>query len=131
MFQFMRCSPKRRSCQITKKCLMVWASQKNIRSSYVLITMYPRWLSQSGTLYPASVTRQRKRWRKLYGYYSNEPVKGLTPWVSPVVVVPKKNDEIQLRVDIRRANVTIIRERYPIATLNEVLRSLLKPKHSV
>ena len=60
----------------------------------------------------------------MYGYDSNEPVKGLTPWVSPVVVVPKKNDEIQLCVDMHRANVTIIRECYPIATLNEVLRSL-------
>ena len=26
----------------------------------------------------------------MYGYDSNEPVKGMTPWVSPVVVVPKK-----------------------------------------
>ena len=120
----MRCIPKRRSYQITKKCLMVWASQKNIRSSYMLIPMYPRWLRQSGTLCSASVTRRRKRLRNLYGYYSNEPVKGLTPWVSPVMVVPKWNDEIRLCVDMRRANVTIIRECYPIATMDEVLQSL-------
>ena len=54
-----------------------------------LIPMYPRWLSQSGTLCSASVTRRRKRSRKFFGYYSNEPIKGLTPWVSPMVVVPK------------------------------------------
>ena len=33
-----------------------------------------------------------------------EPVKGPTPWVSPVVVVPKQSDEIRLCVDMRRAN---------------------------
>ena len=53
-----------------------------------------------------------------------EPVKGLTPWVSPVVVVPQQNDKIQLCVDMRRTNEVIIRERYPIPTVDEVLQSL-------
>ena len=39
-----------------------------------------------------------------------EPIESPTAWVSPVVVVPKQNDEIRLRVDMRRANKAIIRE---------------------
>ena len=50
-----------------------------------------------------------------------EPVEGPTPWVSPVEVVLKQNDEIRLWVDMRRANEAIIRERYPIPTVDEVL----------
>ena len=53
-----------------------------------------------------------------------EPVEGPTPWVSPVVVVPKQNDETRLCVDMRRANEAIIRERYQIPTVDEVLHNL-------
>ena len=53
-----------------------------------------------------------------------EPVEGPTPWVSPVVVVPKADGEIRLCVDMRRANEAIIRERHPIPHVDDVLHSL-------
>ena len=59
-----------------------------------------------------------------------EPVNGPTPWVSPIVLVSKQNDEIRLFVDMRKANEAIIRKRYPIPTVDEVLQSL-NQKHSV
>ena len=40
-----------------------------------------------------------------------EPVEGPTPWINPVVVVPKSSGEI-LCLDMRRANEAIIRERF-------------------
>ena len=53
-----------------------------------------------------------------------EPVGAPTPWVSPVVVVPKPNEDIRLCVDMRQANEAIIRDRHPIPTVDEVLRTV-------
>ena len=53
-----------------------------------------------------------------------EKAEGPTPWVSPVVVVPKGQNDIRLCVDMRRANEAIIRERHPIPTVEEVLYDL-------
>ena len=37
-----------------------------------------------------------------------------TPWVSPIVAVPKKDDTTRICVDMRMANQAINRVRYPI-----------------
>ena len=66
----------------------------------------------------------KKKVEELVSMDITEPVKGLTPWVSPVVVIPQQNDKIRLCVDMRWANEVIITERYPIPTVDEVLQSL-------
>lgn len=43
-----------------------------------------------------------------------EKVEGPTEWVSPVVPIIKKNGEVRLCVDMRRANQAILREKYPL-----------------
>ena len=53
-----------------------------------------------------------------------EYVQGPTPWVSPVVVVPKPTGDIRLCVDMRKANRAIVRERHPILTVDDVLCQL-------
>ena len=53
-----------------------------------------------------------------------EPVEGPSPWVSPVVIVPRPSEDIRLCVDIRRANQAIVTERHPIPTVDDVLYQL-------
>ena len=40
-----------------------------------------------------------------------ERVDGPTPWVSPLILIPKKNGAVRICVDMRRANKAITRER--------------------
>ena len=40
----------------------------------------------------------------------NEKVEGPTPWISPLVVIPKRNCEVRLCIDMRMANRAIQRE---------------------
>lgn len=56
-----------------------------------------------------------------------EKVEGPSIWVSPIVV-PKKYSEIRLCIDMRRANKAVVRERYPIPTVEEILQDLNQSK---
>ena len=54
-----------------------------------------------------------------------EPVSGPCDWVSPIVCVPKaKGKDIRICVDMRRANLAVKRERFPIPTIDEILQDL-------
>ncbi|KAL1021685.1 hypothetical protein UPYG_G00016520 [Umbra pygmaea] len=53
-----------------------------------------------------------------------ECVEGPTPWVNPVVVIPKPDKDIRMCLDMRRANEAIVRERYPIPTVDEILQGI-------
>lgn len=53
-----------------------------------------------------------------------ERVVGATNWVSNIVPVIKKNGDLRLCVDMRRANQAVLRERYPIPTFDEIVADL-------
>ncbi|XP_055615315.1 uncharacterized protein K02A2.6-like [Toxorhynchites rutilus septentrionalis] len=50
-----------------------------------------------------------------------ERVEGSSPWVSPLVTVVKDNGDLRLCVDMRRANMAIVRERHIMPTIEDFL----------
>ena len=40
--------------------------------------------------------------------------------MSPIVIVPKSNDEFRMCIDTRQTNKAIVLERYPISTVQEM-----------
>ena len=58
-----------------------------------------------------------------------EPVpEGPTTWVSPLVVIPK-GDDVRICVDMRKANEAVVRERFPIPTVDDLLVDLNEASH--
>ena len=54
-----------------------------------------------------------------------------TPWVSPIVVVPKKDSKsVRVCVDMRKANQAIIRERHQMPTVEELTQTLMVQRFS-
>ena len=59
--------------------------------------------------------------QKLLDQDFTEPVNSSPEWVSPLACVLKKNGDVRLCVEMRKANTEIIRNYYPIPTLDEIL----------
>ena len=53
-----------------------------------------------------------------------EKVDGPTPWVSPLVITPKKSGDVRICVDMRMANRAINRERHPTPTIDDLIHTL-------
>ena len=53
-----------------------------------------------------------------------EKVTGPTPWVSPIVVVPKNSGEVRICVDMREANKAVKREKHLMPTIDNLVADL-------
>ena len=53
-----------------------------------------------------------------------EKVSGPTPWVSPIVITPKKNNDIRICVDMRLPNQAIKRTRHYMPTIDDIMSRL-------
>jgi hypothetical protein len=61
--------------------------------------------------------------KKLLDWGVIEKAEGATPWVSPIVIIPKPNntEEVRLCIDMRQVNKAILRQRNPSPTIEDVL----------
>ena len=51
-----------------------------------------------------------------------------TSWVSPIVVVPKKNGKLRLCVNLKKVNAATIRDNYPLPIAEHVLERVAGKK---
>jgi hypothetical protein len=45
-------------------------------------------------------------------------------WLSPIIVVPKKNGKLRIYIDFIKLNATIKKDPYPLPFTNEVLNTI-------
>ena len=58
-----------------------------------------------------------------------ERVEGPTPWISPIVFVPKKSGEVRICVDMREANKAVKREKHLMPTIDDLIADLNGATH--
>jgi nucleosome binding factor SPN SPT16 subunit len=49
-----------------------------------------------------------------------------TIWLSPIVVMPKKNGKLKIYVDFRKLNVVMKKYPYPLPFINEVINIIAR-----
>ena len=60
-----------------------------------------------------------------------EEVTEASPWVSNLVIVPKKSGDIRVCCDLREVNKAVIRESYVLPKLDDSLHAMRVPKYFV
>lgn len=58
-----------------------------------------------------------------------EKVDGPSVWISPVVVVPKSDDDVRICIDMRRANEAVLRENHPLPCFENFLPHWILGSH--
>nr|CAI5851788.1 unnamed protein product [Callosobruchus analis] len=58
-----------------------------------------------------------------------EEVRGPSRWISPIVPILKDNGDIRLCVDMRRANMAILRENHPLPSMEHLLPKIRKAQY--
>ncbi len=51
-------------------------------------------------------------------------------WLSPIVVVPKKNGKLKIYVDFRKLNVAMKKDPFPLPFIDEVLNTMIGEAYS-
>ncbi len=46
-------------------------------------------------------------------------------WLSPIVVIPKKNGKLRICIDFKKLNATTKKDPYPLPFTNEVLNTIV------
>jgi len=47
-------------------------------------------------------------------------------WLSPIVVVPKKNGKLKIYVDLKKLNVAMKKDPFPLPFTDEVLNTMTR-----
>ena len=79
----------------------------------------------SSNMYLALRAKLRETLEDLVEQDVIEQVKTPTPWISSVVVVPKKNGKLRVCLDPKDLNNAIQRENYPLPTIEEIATRLM------
>ena len=58
-----------------------------------------------------------------------EEVTEASPWVSNLVIVPKKSGDIRVCCDLREVNKAVIRERYVLPKIDDTLHTMCGSKY--
>jgi hypothetical protein len=53
-----------------------------------------------------------------------ERADGATPWLSPLIAIPRKTGDVRLVLDMRVPNIALARRRVQIPTVDEILREM-------
>ncbi|CAB3999686.1 PREDICTED: uncharacterized protein K02A2.6-like [Paramuricea clavata] len=81
-------------------------------------------VTQTNRKIPHMKTKVNKKLQEMREERIIEKVEGATPWLSPLIAIPKKSGDLRLVLDMRIPNTALVRRRVQIPTVNEILQKM-------
>jgi hypothetical protein len=117
--------PDPRIAQILKKHHKVFQGMGNLKNCEVKLEIDPtvsRPVAQNSRRLPHSMRKEvNEKLHEMEEQCIIEKVKGVTPWLSPLIPIPKKGGDLRLVLDMRVPNHALKRRRVQFPTVDDIL----------
>ena len=116
-----------------KLCNLLWEYKDVFSTSeddIGLIPFYEHTLQTTGlpvAKQPYRIPYKHKEWliNKIQELEKNEIIRpSISPYSAPIILVPKKNNDLRLAVDYRALNKHVVSNKFPLPRIDEILDSI-------
>ena len=119
--------PDPRIAQILQKHHKVFQGMGNLKNCEVKLEIDPTVspVAQNSQRLPHSMRKKvNEKLHEMEEQSIIEKVKGVTPWLSPLIPIPKKGGDLRLVLDMRVPNQALKRRRVQFPTVDDILHKM-------
>ena len=113
-----------KSYSSTTKCSKEWEISRIVKSNWKSTQRLPLSHKIVDDFPTVCEKKVNEKLKEMEEQYIIEKVDGVTPWLSPLIPIPKKGGDLRLVLDMRVPNQALERRRVQFPTVDDILHKM-------